>query len=207
MLGALAILVDLGDTWGEAALTNNAGMALLLQGRPAEARPLFERAVALQREVGDPHMLANFLATWATPPASSVTVTRRCGATRRVLPWRASWVSAGSLAYLLEDAAMLAVLAGRATEALRLAAAGARLRQEIGAPLPPEGQRKLDERLEPARMALTPAQRDTALAGGIALTGEEAVHEALLFLDGEHQGWALSISPDHRRNPQEGIQA
>jgi class 3 adenylate cyclase/tetratricopeptide (TPR) repeat protein len=185
---ALRILTEVGDRWGVAALTNNAGMALFLAGRIGEARPLFERAVALQREIGDPHMLANFLSNLgdAARDLGDLDAAMRCYQESLVMSRQLGerWL----ITYLLEDVAMLATLDGRPHQALRLAAAAARLREEIGAPLPPESQRKLDERLEPARRALAPAERDTATAEGAALTLQDGIAEALAARDAKMTG-------------------
>jgi tetratricopeptide (TPR) repeat protein len=154
-------------------------MALFLEGRIAEARPLFERAVALQREIGDPHMLANFLSNLgdAARDLGDSDAAMRCYEESLVMSRELGerWL----ITYLLEDVAMLAALEGRAQQALRLVTAASRIRDEIGAPLPPESQRKLDERLEPARRSLPPGQLDAARESGSALTLEQAIEEAL----------------------------
>lgn len=176
---ALDILSDLGDTWGVAALTNNAGMAVLLQGHFGESRPLFERAVALQREIGDPDMLANFLSNLgdAARELGDPVAAMACYEESLVLcrELGEKWL----IAYLLEDVAMLAAQQSRPTLALRLASAGAQLRQQIGAPLPPASRKMLDERLEVARLALSPRQRAKAEESGAQLTWEQAVEEAI----------------------------
>ena len=175
----LGILVELDDRWHIAALTNNAGYALLLQGKAAEARPLFERAVALEREIGDPHMLANFLSNLGD-------AARDLGDFDSAMRWyEESLVLARDLgerwliAYLLEDVGVLAAEQRRPARALRLVAAGAQLRREIGAPLPAESQRQLDRRLESARRALGESRVASAIARGAAIRMEQAIDEAL----------------------------
>ncbi|HEX3427161.1 MAG TPA: tetratricopeptide repeat protein [Acidimicrobiales bacterium] len=176
---SLKILTDLGDTWGVAAVTNNAGYALLLEGRPADARPFFEQAVALEREVGDPAMLANFLSNLgdAARELGDPDTAMRCYDESLVLSRELGerWL----VTYLLEDVALLCAQEDLPQQAVLLAAAGARLRQEIGAPLPTESQKKLDARLAPARAALSAAAVAAWAQRGATLTFDEAVEEAL----------------------------
>ena len=124
---------------------------MLLRDQPAEARPLFERAVALQREIGDPHMLANFLSNLgdAARESDDGEEAGRCYRESLGLAWSLGeqWL----IAYLLEDVAMLAAQDGHAAPAIRLAAAAASLREAIGTPLPPQSAKKLETRVSQAR--------------------------------------------------------
>jgi hypothetical protein len=62
---------------------------------------------------------------------------------------------------------------------LRLAGAAASLRQNLGAPLTPSEQVKLERGLEPARQALSSAAGATLWLEGWALSVGKAVEEAL----------------------------
>ena len=75
--------------------------------------------------------------------------------------------------------ASLAAGTGYPERALRLAAAAAALREDIGGPLPDGEQAALDLTLEPARSSLDEAERAAAWESGLALSMEEAVAEAL----------------------------
>ncbi len=181
---ALAILVELGDVWGTAALTNNAGMALLLQDDAAGARPLFERAVALQREIGDPQMLANFLSNLGDAARELGDLDAAASTYAESLALADQVDELWLIAYLFEDVAMLAASRGAAAAALRMAAAGARLRSELGTPLPAQSQARLEERLGIARAALTPDESDAATSAGADLAVTDAVAQAQSLLVG-----------------------
>jgi hypothetical protein len=77
------------------------------------ARPLFERAVALQREIGDPQMLANFLSNLgdAARELSDLDAAAMSYAESLTLAEEVDelWL----IAYLLEDVAMLAASRAR----------------------------------------------------------------------------------------------
>jgi len=135
--------------------------------------------VALQREIGDPHMLANFLSNLgdAARELGDVDEAERCYRESLVLVKELGerWLAT----YLLEDVAMLSALRGDAARAIMLAAAGARLRDEIGAPLPAESARKLDERLAAPRAELTTEEAAEAARAGASLSFEAAIETAL----------------------------
>ena len=74
------------------------------------------------------------------------------------------------------------MLGGRSISArrsLRLAGAAAALRQNIGAPLTPAEQVKLEVSLDPARQALTNTSGATAWFEGWAMPVEKAIDEVL----------------------------
>jgi predicted ATPase/DNA-binding CsgD family transcriptional regulator len=85
--------------------------------------------------------------------------------------------SAG-MAFVLVRFAQLAAALGQARRALRLSGAAAALREQAEAVLAPAVQRRLDERLEPARRALGPGA-EAADREGRALLLEAAITEAL----------------------------
>jgi hypothetical protein len=83
------------------------------------------------------------------------------------------------LAYLLEDLAGVDAADGRPVAALRCAGYAAALRAQIGAPLPPNEQARVDGLLAPARAALDPTSADEALSTGAALAARQAIDELL----------------------------
>jgi hypothetical protein len=84
------------------------------------------------------------------------------------------------IARLLECFACSAAVQFECERSLRLAGAAAALRQDIGVPLAPAEQAKLEESLQPARRALTDTAIDRAWSEGLALTVEKAVEEVLM---------------------------
>ncbi len=83
------------------------------------------------------------------------------------------------IARVLECMAASAAAQSKAEQALRLAGAAASLRQQLGAPLAPTQQSKLERSLEVARRALSNADGLTAWMEGWAMPVELAVQEAL----------------------------
>jgi hypothetical protein len=84
------------------------------------------------------------------------------------------------IARLLECFACAAAVQLEAERAMRLAGAAAALRQNIGAPLTPAEQAKLDASLCAARQALSNTVGATAWSEGWALLVEKAIEEVLI---------------------------
>ena len=85
---------------------------------------------------------------------------------------------------MLEDVAVVAVLVGEPELALRLAGAGAALRDEIGSPRGQADQEELDTQLAPAREELGERAEEAWGTGG-KLPLDEAIGQALAFCGGE----------------------
>jgi len=83
------------------------------------------------------------------------------------------------IARLLECFARAAAAQLEAERALRLAGAAAALRQNIGAPLAPAEQAKLEAALDPVRQALTNTASAAAWLEGWTLPVEKAIEEVL----------------------------
>ena len=84
------------------------------------------------------------------------------------------------IARLLECSACSAAAQREGERSLRLAGAAAALRQNIGAPLTPAEQAKLEASLHPARRALTDTVGTKAWLEGWALSVEKAIEEVLM---------------------------
>jgi hypothetical protein len=83
------------------------------------------------------------------------------------------------MARALEGSACLALAQGQAERALKLAAAAARFRQLISAPLPQAEQAKLDQTLLPAWKSLGEVKGKLAWAEGSGMSLEEAIQFSL----------------------------
>jgi hypothetical protein len=83
------------------------------------------------------------------------------------------------IARLLECFASSAAAQAKPERSLRLAGAAAALRQNIGAPLTPAEQSKLEAGLEPARHSISIAAGSAAWLEGWALPVEKALEQAL----------------------------
>jgi hypothetical protein len=83
------------------------------------------------------------------------------------------------IARLLECFACSASIQFQAERSLRLAGAAAALRQNIGAPLTPAEQAKLEAHLDPARYALANTSGATAWLEGWGMPLEKAIEKAI----------------------------
>lgn len=83
------------------------------------------------------------------------------------------------IARLLECFACLAAVQLQAERSLRLAGAAAALRQNIGAPLTPVEQTKLEAALDPVREALTNTASTMAWLEGWSMPLDKAIEEVL----------------------------
>jgi predicted ATPase/serine/threonine protein kinase len=176
----LAIFQGLGDRTGIAWSLNYQGDVARDQGDSTAARTLYEQSSAIFRELGDRWGIAGTLAdlgglareqgnypTARSLYGESIKLFRELGHKR-------------GIARLLECFACSAAAQSHAKRSLRLAGAAAALRQNIGAPLTPAEQAKLEAVLEPARQALTNAVGTTAWLEGWALPVEKAIEEVLM---------------------------
>lgn len=176
---ALALRTEVADRWGIGVSLNNLGMIALHEHALDEARTRLEEAVRVHLEVGDSWMVAiarnnlgnatRDLGELATAGAQYAAALR----TYRDLDDR--W----ALAFILEDVGLLAVLAGRPAEGLRLLGAAETLRTAIGSPRGEALDMELATRYAPAREALGPAAAEAAIAGGHGLGVGEALDLAV----------------------------
>ncbi|HXY50679.1 MAG TPA: protein kinase [Terriglobales bacterium] len=99
------------------------------------------------------------------------------------------------IARALECLAVSASAQSNAEQSLHLAGAAAALRQQLGVPLLPSAQRRLEKALEFARRALGNAAGLTAWMEGWAMPVDQAIHEGL-HCDAE-PGVRTNASPDN----------
>ena len=177
----LALRVEVGDKGAVAISLMNLGNVLLLQGHVDEARARQEESLQLRRETGDPWMIAlgEYNLGILTRSQGDYPETRELfGAALRIFRAQGDkW----SLTFMLEDVAVLATLEGDPETALRLAGAGAALRDETGAPRGAADQDELDAALAPAREHLgedAPASWERGRTEGL----ERAMDVALAYL-------------------------
>jgi len=175
----LSILQALGDRAGVAWSMNSQGDVARDQGDFAVAQSLYEQGLAIFRELSD---------LWGI----GATLTDLGNLAREQRDYRAaqSLYRDGMKAFqeldykrgiarLLECFARSAAAQLDAERALRLAGAAAALRQNIGAPLAPAEQAKLEAALDPVRQALTNTASAAAWLEGWTLPVEKAIEEVL----------------------------
>jgi len=175
----LSTFRGLGDRTGVAWSLNQQGDVARVQGDTLAARTLYERSLAIFRELGDSWGIAGTLADLGTLAREQQNFPEAHTLYRESLRVFQKLDHKRGIARLLECLACLAAAQIRAERSLRLAGAAAALRQNIGAPLTPAEQRKLDTILDPARKALTNTACTTAWLEGWALPVEKAIEEVL----------------------------
>lgn len=141
---SLAIFSRLDDSLNIARGLNNRGYALLFQERFTEAQPILEASLARFRELGEKVGIANTLSNLATANRGA----GRLGpATEHALESLQLFEELGDhngIAECLQVLAAVAAARQQPERAVQLVAAAQRLRQSIGAQLPPNERTLLD---------------------------------------------------------------
>ena len=180
----LEVRVAAADLAGVAVSQMNLGVILFQLGRLDEGRAFQEQSLELRREMGDPWMIAlgEHNLGILTRSQGDYETTKRlfAGALRVQRDQGDKW----SLAFMLDDVAVLAALVGRPALAIRLAGAGAALREETGTTRGAVDQEDLDRALAPAREALG-ADAEREWEAGCALGLVDAIRQALELCDDE----------------------
>jgi tetratricopeptide (TPR) repeat protein len=175
----LSIFMGLGDRTGVAWSMNYQGDVARDQADSAAAQTLYEQALAIFRELGDPWGIAGTLADLGSLAREQENYPEAYSLYRESIKLFHELDHKRGVARLLECFASSAAVQLDAERSLRLAGAAAALRQNIGAPLTPVEQAKLEATLHPARQALTDTVGVTAWLEGWALPVEEAIKEVL----------------------------
>jgi tetratricopeptide (TPR) repeat protein len=176
----LSIFQGLGDRTGVAWSMNYQGDVARDQGDTAAAGTLYEQALAIFRELGDRWGVAGTLADLGSLAREQGNYVRARTLYSQSIRMFQELDHKRGIARLLECFASAAAGQQEAERSLRLAGAAAALRQNIGAPLTPVEQAKLEANLQPARQALSNAAGVTAWLEGWALPAEKAIEEVLL---------------------------
>jgi predicted ATPase len=176
----LAIFRGLGDRTGVAWSLNYQGDVGRDQGDSAAARTLYEEGLAIFRELGDRWGIAGTLADLGSLAREQGDYPTARSLYRESIKLFQELDHKRGVARLLECFACAAAVQLEAERSLRLAGAAAALRQNIGAPLTPAEQAKLEASLHPARQALTNTVGVTAWLEGWALPVEKAIEEVLM---------------------------
>ncbi len=159
---------------------NYQGDVATAQGDSAAARTLYKQSLTIFRELDDRWGVAGTLAdlgSLARDQGDYSTARNLYGESIKIFQ---ELDHKRGIARLLECFACSAAAQLEAERSLRLAGAAAALRQNIGAPLTPVEQTKLEAALEPARRALTNTAGVAAWLEGWALTVERAIEEVLV---------------------------
>jgi len=176
----LAIFQGLGDRTGVAWSLNYQGDVARDQGDSAAARALYEQGLVIFRELGDRWGIAGTLADLGSLAREQRNYPRGNSLYRESITIFQELEHKRGIARLLECFACSAAAQLQAERSLRLAGAAAALRQNIGAPLTPAEQAKLEASLHLARQALSNTAGVAAWLEGWTLPVEKVVEEVLM---------------------------
>jgi hypothetical protein len=153
---------------------------------------LYEEGLAIFRELGDRWGIAGTLADLGSLSSEQRDCPTAHFLYRESLKIFQELEDKRGIARLLECFACSAAVQLQAERSLRLAGAAAALRQNIGAPLTPAEQAKLEAILDRARQALANTSVTTAWLEGRAMPVERAIEEVLM----PEVGSRLSPAPE-----------
>ena len=176
---ATEIFQEAGDASGAAWSMNQQGDIAREQGNLTDAGDFYDRALNAFRATGDRWGSARSLADLGSVYCERGEYDAARAAYREALEAFSELEHRRGVARSLEGFACLAAARGQAVRALKLAAAGARLRQLVSAPLPQAEQSKLDESLSSAWTTLGEAEGKSAWAEGAAMSMESAIQCSL----------------------------
>jgi predicted ATPase len=176
----LAIFKGLGDRAGVAWSLNSQGDVAREQGDSAAAQALYEQSLAIFRELDDYWGIAGTLTDMGNLAREQRNAPTALSLYQESLRIFQALEHKRGIARLLECFACLAAAQLEAARSLRLAGAAAALRQNIGAPLTPAEQAKLEALLDPARRALANTASATAWLEGWVMPVEKAIEEVLM---------------------------
>jgi predicted ATPase/DNA-binding SARP family transcriptional activator/DNA-binding CsgD family transcriptional regulator len=175
---ALFLHRNAGDARGVAVSLNNLGFAMLFRGEGERAMTLFEEALARDRENRDAEGIAASLVNLGL----AALITGEFGRAAKLLDESLAVLrevhNKHTLVECLEAMAAVAGARGQTRRAARLLGVTQAVRENIGAPLPPNERALLEPYLAHAR--LDEAAWEAAHAQGRAMGLDEAVEYALL---------------------------
>lgn len=180
----LALRREGGDQWGVSASLNNLGVVAHAQCDYAAARSLYAESLAIRRALGDRSGIATSLVNlgFAASDQGDYPSAQALFA-ESLLAFQELGYRRG-LADVLEALAYVGLTPADPARAARIWGAAERLRERIGAPLPPNERERYDGRVATARAALgDDAAFDRAWQEGHAMSLDEAIKLALAWSD------------------------
>ena len=138
-----------------------------------------EETLAIDRRLGNPAGIADSLDNLAGLVAPTGDVARAAALHVEALILRRDLGDRLSLAYSLDSTAGTVARAGRAEAGARLFGAAERLREVLGAPLPPSERDRYEKGVAFARAPLAADDFAAAWAAGRSLSLDDAIAEAL----------------------------
>lgn len=175
----LTIFQGLRDQRGVGWSLNYQGDVARDQGDAVAAQALYEAGLGIFRELGDRWGIAGTLADLGTLAREQGDYARAHSLYRESIKIFHELDHKRGIARVLECFACTAAAQACGERSLRLAGAASALRQNIGAPLTPAEQTRLEASLAPARGAMTNTAVATAWLEGWGLPLEKAVEEVV----------------------------
>jgi predicted ATPase/DNA-binding winged helix-turn-helix (wHTH) protein len=176
----LSIFRELGDLRGVAWSLNYQGDLERDRGDSTAAQTLYEQGLAMFRELGDRWGIAGTLADLGSLARDKGNYSNARSLYAESIKLFRELDHKRGIARVLECSACSAAAQLEGERSLRLAGAAAALRQNIGAPLTPAEQAKLESALKPARQGLTNTVAATAWLEGSVLPVDKVIEEVLM---------------------------
>ncbi len=176
---AAQVFAEVGDRGGAAWSLSQQGDIAREQGEAAAARELYQEALSAFRQTSDRWGIARSLTDLGSVACDQEDHVTAHSAYREALEVFASLGHKRGIARSLEGFACSACAQGNPARALAIAASAARLRQLIGAPMPPREVLKLDQHLQPAWHSLSEREGQASWEQGWARSLEDAINYAL----------------------------
>ena len=173
---SLAIRRSLGDRRGIAGSLMNLGRVARQRQAYDRAEALYEESLTIRRELGDRFGIAGALASLGEVALVRGNQARAVGLLKESLSLRAEM---GDRVGSVECLETLARAVSDLPAAASLLAAGAAVRDAVGAPYRPTERVRVDERLHSIKEALDPETFDAAWKAGGAMTLDQARSYAL----------------------------
>jgi predicted ATPase/class 3 adenylate cyclase len=170
---ALTLYEELDDQSGVARSKADIAFVFMMQGRPGDALPLLEQAVARSRELGDMFRLSDDLEAVGQARRLTGDHEGARGAYLEALDILSEVDNPAGIAAVVEMMSALESALGRHERAMRLFGAAEAINESIGGGHPPEAG-MLGDPVGAAREAIGKDATDRALAEGKAMARDEA---------------------------------
>jgi predicted ATPase/transcriptional regulator with XRE-family HTH domain/Tfp pilus assembly protein PilF len=188
---SMEVYKSFGERRGLSVALHNLGRVANDMGDPDRALELFDECLAIEQELGDRLNLAMTLHNMGRVTQERGLYARTAELYVASLNIRIEFGDKLGCAKVIEDVAAMAGSRGDPERAVRLQSATALLRQRLGAPVPPADRDRHERIFDQAQSQLDAEALENIIARGRVLTIEEAVIEALSYLERcpqEHAG-------------------
>lgn len=176
---SIAIDRELGDRRAIAYSLNNLGNVAHSQGDYLAAHALHEESLTFRRELGDRQGIAGSLSNLGDVAFDQGDYSRARALHMESLAIQRELGDRWGIAYSLEGLSSVMAGLNDPAHAARLWGTAERLREEIGAPLPPFDRLRYDQRVAAARTAIGAEDFNRTWQEGRAMTVEQAIALAL----------------------------